>query len=200
MLAVFLDQETTGLDASKHSVIEVAFKIVNLTEDRRLADYQRVIQLPVLEWEKRDLASISVNGFTWDRIREGTSIDQVRKEVIELLNLHQIQRGKAVIICQNPAFDRAFFSQIVDVYTQEKHQWPYHWLDLASMFWTKQMHLFQEKKESIPICMNLSKDEIAKYYHLPSEIRPHRAMNGVEHLMLCYEAVVGKTSTISMES
>lgn len=191
MLAIFLDQETTGLDASKHVVIEIAFKILNLTTNQLLAEYQRIIQQPIQEWEKKDPASISINGFTWEEVQKGIPLDRVRNEVIELFQLHQIQRGKAVIICQNPAFDRAFFSQIVDIYTHEKYQWPYHWLDLASMFWTQQIRLYQEMKKPIPLYMNLSKDEIAKYYHLPAEIRPHRAMNGVEHLILCYEAVIG---------
>jgi oligoribonuclease len=36
-----------------------------------------------------------------------------------------------------------------------------------------------------------SKDKIAIAHSLPREQQPHRAMNGVKHLMLCYCAVVG---------
>jgi len=60
MLAVFLDQETTGLDASKHSVIEVAFKIVNLTEDRRLADYHWILRCYNLNLSLRILDRICI--------------------------------------------------------------------------------------------------------------------------------------------
>ena len=37
----------------------------------------------------------------------------------------------------------------------------------------------------------LSKDKIAGAFALASEEKPHRARNGVNHLLLCYEAVVG---------
>ncbi len=38
--------------------------------------------------------------------------------------------------------------------------------------------------------MNLSKDQIAEYFGISAEEKPHRAMNGVEHLIKCYRAVV----------
>jgi oligoribonuclease len=79
----------------------------------------------------------------------------------------------------------------VDVYTQEKLNWPYHWLDLASMYWVA---FFQKKVslgEPIPQKMSLSKNDIASQYQLPVEDLPHKALNGVNHLLLCYQAVLG---------
>lgn len=186
MLAIFLDQETMGLDATKHGLIEVAFKVVDLTSGEDIAEYQSVIRQPKSVWERRDPVSVEINGFSWDEIQQGREIVDVTREIIDLFNRISIERGKAVFICQNPAFDRAFFAQLVDVYTHEELRWPYHWLDLASMFWVLQMR----NDEVVPRTMNLSKDEIAKHYNLPSEERPHRAMNGVNHLILCYDAVV----------
>jgi DNA polymerase-3 subunit epsilon/oligoribonuclease len=104
---------------------------------------------------------------------------------------NKVKRGDAVFICQNPSFDRAFFAQLVDPDTQEKSLWPYHWLDLASMFWAKAIHCKQQSDGMWPWETGLSKDKIATAFFLPSEERPHRAMNGVDHLILCYKAVVG---------
>jgi DNA polymerase-3 subunit epsilon/oligoribonuclease len=46
-------------------------------------------------------------------------------------------------------------------------------------------------KSPFPWETGFSKDLIAQQYKLPHEANPHRAMNGVEHLFLCYQAVVG---------
>lgn len=99
-------------------------------------------------------------------------------------------RGSAVFICQNPAFDRGFFNLLVDVYVQELLNWPYHWLDLASMFWA---NIFVKARNSgipLPDKISLSKNDIAKYYDLPPEENPHKAMRGVDHLILCYRKVL----------
>jgi len=198
MLAVFLDQETTGLDPAKHAVIEVAFKIVNLATCVQITEFQSVIKVSFSDWEKRDPDSIEINKFCWDEIQSGNDPDQVGREIIKIFNDAGIERGRAIFICQNPAFDRPFFAQLVDIYTHEKHYWPYHWLDLASMYWMLRMRECQQREEEIPFSMNLSKDEIAKYYHLPPEQKPHRAMNGVDHLILCFEAVIGSTENFAM--
>jgi len=36
----------------------------------------------------------------------------------------------------------------------------------------------------------LAKDKIANAYSLPPEDKPHRAKQGVEHLVQCYQAVM----------
>jgi DNA polymerase-3 subunit epsilon/oligoribonuclease len=36
-----------------------------------------------------------------------------------------------------------------------------------------------------------SKDQIAKSLNLPPEEKPHKAINGVNHLILCYKHLVG---------
>ncbi len=78
-------------------------------------------------------------------------------------------------------FDRAFFIQLVHVELQRAMHWPYHWLDLASMYFALYPDI---KKEA-----DLSKNQIAKALNLPVEREPHRAMNGVNHLMECFGAL-----------
>ena len=138
-------------------------------------------------WERSDPKSLSVNGFTWETLSEGKAENEVREEIIALFNKHTLRRKIAAFICQNPSFDRVFFSQIISPERQDKMGWPYHWLDLASMFWSLAI---KEKKE-YPWDLGLSKDAIAKSLSLPGEEKPHRAINGVNHLLLCYEKLVG---------
>lgn len=191
MLAIFLDIETTGLDAKKHAAIDIGMKIIDMTTGEVKGSYQSVVKQPPEVWERKDPVSVTVNGYTWEMVSKGKDPEKVGKEIIALLTKLGVARGKAVFICQNPAFDRGFFTQLIDVYTQEKLNWPYHWLDFASMYWALLSR--QTAKDGVPFPeqLNLSKNEIAKAHGLPPEVDPHRAINGVDHLILCYKTIVG---------
>ena len=190
MLGIFLDSETNGLNAMKHRIIEIAFKIIDVRTGELKDQFQSHISASFEEWEKSDPACLQVNGFTWPEVSQAASPKSVGESIIKLFNKHDIKRGEAVFICQNPSFDRIFFSQLIDVDTQEKLLWPYHWLDLASMYWAKAIHKTQLGEGKYPWETGCSKDKIATALSLPKEEKPHRAMNGVNHLLLCYEAVV----------
>lgn len=194
MRAIFLDIETTGLDPRQHHAIDIAFKIVDFNQKQTLITYQSVIQQDMSAWDKRDLASIEVNGYSFEEIINGKSREQIAHEIIRIFSHFQIARGNAFFLCQNPSFDRGFFTQIIDVYTQEKLNWPYHWLDLASMFWATVVQKSFKGLTSLPETLSLSKNDIAKVYQLPPEENPHRAIKGVEHLIQCYEAVLNEKS------
>lgn len=191
MQAIFLDIETTGLDCTRHSPIDVALQVVDMTTRQRKASYQSLIKQPQRAWDLADPTSLLINGYTFDQISNGKEPSIAGKEVIDLFTSLGVERGKSVFICQNPAFDRGFFMQLVDVYTQEKLHWPYHWLDFASMYWSLLFKQTMHLNTKFPEQLNLSKNEIAKVYNLPEETTPHRAMQGVEHLMACYQAVFG---------
>lgn len=191
MQAIFLDIETTGLDPNKHRAIDVGLKVVDISSGVMRGDYQSVIRVSPEMWARRDPVSMEINGFSWELVNSGKEPAQVAQEIIEFLTRMQIVRGKAVFICQNPGFDRAFFAQLVDVYTQERLLWPYHWLDMASMYWALLVQRNQRNGTPFPETINLSKNEIAREHRLPAEQQPHRSMNGVNHLILCYESVLG---------
>ena len=191
MLGVFLDTETNGLNAFKHRVLEIAFKIVDMKTGELKEAYSAVIQQPETVWQNSDPASLKVNGFTHEKLQQGKKADIVAAEITNILQRNQIKRGSAVFICQNPSFDRIFFSQLVDPDIQESLQWPYHWLDLASMYWAESVRKGKENPKSFPWVTGVSKDRIAAVYHLPAEQQPHQAMNGVEQLLLCYDKVIG---------
>jgi oligoribonuclease len=191
MRAIFLDIETTGLDPKKHHILDIAFKFIDISSGEIQAVWESIVKQPPEVWAMRDLNSIKINGFTWEKVMQGKEISEVSKEILSLLSKFQIERGNTVFICQNPSFDRSFFSQLIDVYTQEKLNWPYHWLDFASMYWTVLFQKCQIQGSPFPQQLNLSKNEIAKTFHLEPESIPHRAMKGVEHLIQCYEALLG---------
>lgn len=191
MQAIFLDTETTGLDPFSHRLLEIAFKIIDISTGKETLTYQSIVKQPFEIWEQRDPLSVEVNGFTWDKVQRGKEEALIRDEIIQIFTEFKITRRKAFYICQNPSFDRNFFTQLIDIYTQEQHQWPYHWLDFASMYWALQVKYHQNTNTPFPQEMNLSKNAIAQAYQLPIEASPHSALNGVNHLLLCYRTVVG---------
>lgn len=191
MLAIFLDIETTGLDSVRHRPIDLALKVLDMTTGEIRGKYQSLIIPLLMDWVNRDPMSMEINGYTWEEVSQGKNMAQVKEEILQLFQKVGIIRGKSVFICQNPAFDRGFFSQIIDVYTQEKLNWPYHWLDFASMYWAKLAQKSIQEHQNFPETLNLSKNEIARIHGLSTEVSPHKAMNGVDHLILCYKTVIG---------
>lgn len=186
MLGIFLDTETSGLNPLRHAVLQVAYKILNIETGQCLHAYEATLHHPKEVWDRSNPESLKVTGFTWDQNCKGEDPHLVAEKIIADFSQFNIGRKNAVFICQNPSFDRAFFSQLIDPDLQESLGWPYHWLDLASMFWALNI-----QKGNAPWETGVSKDRIASFYRLPPENKPHRAMNGVEHLLQCYEAVVG---------
>ncbi len=187
MLGIFLDSETNGLNVRKHRIIELAYKIIDVETGEVIDTFNTPLFIPFEEWKKSDPLSLEVNGFSWHDLKDGMEPQKVVEQVKLSFKRCGIERGKAVFICQNPSFDRAFFLQLIDTDVQEQLNWPYHWLDLASMYWGK---CVQEGKV-FPWDTGVSKNKIAEALGLPTEVEPHKAMNGVDHLILCYEAVVG---------
>ena len=191
MLGIFLDTETNGLNAFRHRPVEIAFKIIDVRTGELKESYEAVIFLSEEEWKQSDPASLHVNGFTYDKVMKGKKGGVVATEITILFQKNKIQRGSAVFICQNPSFDRIFFSHLIDSDIQEDLKWPYYWLDLASMYWAESLRHGKKDSAQLPWITGFSKDRIASVYHLPNEQNPHRAMNGVNHLIQCYEKVVG---------
>ena len=191
MLGIFLDTETNGLNPQIHKIIEIAYKIVDLSTGSLQEEFHSIVAQPIEVFEKSDPNSLKINGFSWNEICAGKESRVIAQTIIDSFIKWEIRRKKAVFICQNPSVDRIFFSQLIDADTQEQLLWPYHWLDLASMYWAMTMQIAKQNLGPLPWETGFSKDLIANHYKLAPEAMPHRAMNGVSHLLLCYQAVVG---------
>ncbi len=186
MIGIFLDIESNGLNVMKHRALEIALKFISLDSKSELDAYSSIVCQPPTIWKKSDPRSLEVNGFTFDMLKEGKEESLVGDEIINLFKKHHIDRTNAVYICQNPSFDRSFFAQLVDPEIQESNLWPYHWLDLASMFWALRLKEYKAKKSPPPWEIGISKNKIAAHFNLKEEAHPHKAMQGVEHLIECY--------------
>lgn len=185
MLLIFLDTETTGLNPEIHRAIEIAYKVVDHQTNEVIVSYQSIITQSREVWASADSSSLAINGFTFEELLQGKSEKTVASDIMSDFNRSQLAHKGGVFICQNPSFDRIFFNKLISPDLQNNSHWPYHWLDLASMYWAF-AHLINQK---ITEEKELSKNNIALKFNLPEENLPHRAMNGVEHLMKCYQAL-----------
>lgn len=189
--AIVLDSETTGLDSTMHRVVEIAFRVLKLSDGSFLCSFSSVIKLSEKDWKMAQPKALEVNGFTWERVcGEGRSLEEISRAIIALFKQHNIHKGNSFFLCQNPSFDRPFFSQIIPVEEQSKHSLPYHWLDLASMEvalrFTADVKDHRDHK-----VVSLSKDSIGSRYQIEAEKMPHRAMNGVDHVIEIYKKMIG---------
>jgi DNA polymerase-3 subunit epsilon/oligoribonuclease len=191
VLGIFLDTEANGLNPKKHKIIEIAYQLIDLFSGELKDSFHSTVSMSSEDWEKSDPESLQVNGFKWEEIERGQNASEVGRQIQASFAKNKIKRGEAVFICQNPSFDRVYFSQLVDPDLQEKLLWPYHWLDLASMYWSEAMKKGALGTGKYPWQTGFSKDKIARAYQLAAEEQPHRAMNGVKHLLLCYQTIVG---------
>lgn len=188
MYLIFLDTETTGLNPEKHRLLEIAFKVVDARTAKGILSYETIIAQPMEVWAEADPASLKVNGFSFEQALQGKSEKVAASEISSDLN-HLFKNGRGgVFVCQNPSFDRAFFNQLINPDIQVHYRWPYHWLDLASMYWATR--LLDDRSAALAMDeKDLSKNRIAEHYGIQTEKVPHRAMNGVDHLIACYNAL-----------
>ena len=187
MIGIFFDCETTGLNPKNHRILDLAFRLIDLESGEEIASFASIVYQDDEVWEKSNPESLAINGFTREIAVQGRREKDIAADIIKIFEKHEISRENAVFICQNPSFDRVYFSQLISPDLQEEKKWPYHWLDLASMHWGRAI----ATNTALPWATGISKDQIAAAYGLPPESSPHRAQGGVDHLLLCYEAVVG---------
>lgn len=190
MLLIFLDTETSGLNPDKHRLLELAFRIYDTTSNHFILSYVTYFSQEPHVWALADPQSLKINGLTYEKLLSGKSEKIVSTEIISEFNKLKLPEKTGIFICQNPSFDRVFFNQLISVEIQSHFHWPYHWLDLASMYLTYRVlngHSLKQMKEE-----DLSKDKIAEFFSLPKEKTPHGAMNGVNHLIACYESIFGR--------
>lgn len=198
MKAVFIDIETTGLDFDVHVILDIGVVIVDLNDYSQVQAYTSCIRCDTHDWLLADKKALEVNGFTegnhWQLAKDDWVVSQ---EIEDFLVKNEIIKGKAFFICQNSSFDRPFFRQLMSQERVEELNLPYHWLDLASMYWIKFYGSFWPIPSANCIIpeyeyeISLSKDSIAKHFGIPPEEKPHRALNGVMHLIKCYKAISG---------
>ena len=192
MKGIFLDIETNGLYPDNNSPLEICVSIYDLHGMLCIAEYSSLINCSERQFIlASDPKALAINGITLDEVVNAKMHNEVCGDLVELFLTHEIDKRNAAFICQNPSFDRIFFNQIMPIEIQEELELPYHWLDLASMYFARSINVEKPVNgHNLPHLIRLSKDAIANYLGIPPEKKPHRATNGVHHLIECYRALM----------
>jgi len=188
MYLIFVDTETSGLDPKIHNVLEIAMIIYNLTTKSVVDEYQRIVRINRMQFRRAQEGALKCNGFTFQELQDkGVYIGVVQEEVEAWFIKNGINRWNSKFIAQNCSFDRAFFFELIDEERQRDMKLPYHWLDFPSMNFALTL---RDEENIDPMKIPFSKDHIAQVNNIPPEDKPHRAMNGVKHLLLLYQNIV----------
>lgn len=192
MKGIFIDIETNGLDSYNNVPLEICVSIYELHNMVCITEYQSMLFCSERTWiMDSDPKALLINGITFEEVKDAKTYNEVCEDLTEIFLSHEIDKTNSVFICQNPSFDRGFFNHIMPVDIQQELELPYHWLDLASMYWARTIDVNKPVNgHNLPGLVRLSKDAIASYLGIPFEIKPHRATNGVHHLIECYQALM----------
>jgi DNA polymerase-3 subunit epsilon len=162
-----IDLETTGLDPTKHEIIEVGMIIINQPELEIIETYEAKVK--PLHIETASTEALKLNGYTTQEWEGALNIEDVLREIAD--------RTAGCIICNhNVSFDWSF---LVAGFTNNhiNHSFDYHMYDIASMIWLKLSHTDLPK---------LNLNTTAKYLGIEPEPAQHRALNGA---MVAYKVL-----------
>jgi len=166
-----IDVETSGLDPKKYSILSIG--AIDFDQPER-APFYRECQI----WEGASVSkeALAVNGFT-----EAECTDPSRGLFEDTIRAfwHWIEQSNEVTIAgQNTSFDRDFINnsfQRVGIH----FQFAFRTLDLHTVAYIHHLEhgipVPQKNKHSA-----LSLDAILKYVGMPTEPRPHLAINGAK--------------------
>jgi len=165
---IIIDVETTGIEEDKHSLLSIG-AVDFLKPERRFYKECRMFEgAHVME------EALEVNGFTDESIKDTSKISD--KELVEKF-LEWAQESKSIMLAgHNPMFDFGFIKKTALRYHLNEI-FPHRTLDLHTVCFTQMMVLGIEPPMAEGKSL-LNSDSIFKYCGLPSEPKPHIAING----------------------
>ncbi len=168
---IVVDIEATGVEANKHSIVSIG--AVDFSDPKRQF-YEECRIFPGAHVMDEALA---VNGFSLEAINDPKKPSD--REVVEHFLKWALDSAEHTIAGQNPAFDRDFIKATAERYHLD---WPlaHRTIDLHSV-----CYLHQIKRGIVPPVenkrSNLNSDAIMAYVGLPTEPKPHKAINGARY-------------------
>lgn len=155
---MFVDVETTGLDPTKHEIIEVSARRTSPDGETILGEYTAKIRptnLAVAEPK-----ALQINGYT----EEGWAPEKCVDQPTVVTQLHRLAQN-CVLVGHNVSFDEGFLRALF-AKSGLQPPWGYHKVDTVALAWP----LYVTK----PDLEGVSLAKLAKYLELPMQ-PTHRA-------------------------
>ena len=124
---LFVDTETTGLDASKHELLEVA--AIRTTPDAKTIISTFEAKLKPLHLETAEPKALQINGYVPEQWTD--DLCMAPELVADAL---QKMAGDSVLVGQNVSFDEGFLSPLFTRLGM-RPPWGYHKVDTVSLAW-----------------------------------------------------------------
>lgn len=157
------DVETTGLDAQVHEIVEIGLLLVD-QETLSIVDGLGQKVKPI-HLETADPHALNINGY---KKEDWTNALELR----QAMEIYSLKTKNAIFFAHNVAFDWSFISEAFKC-TGVTNQMDYHRIDLFTLAWNNASRL--------PGLIKFNLNELCKYFGIPEEPLPHRAINGVRN-------------------
>lgn len=154
------DLETTGLDPSRHEIIEIGLVVVR-QRDFKIIDRLSVKVKP-RHIETAIKEALGINGYTREGWRNAISLTRAMEQ-------YSRKTRNAIFVAHNVTFDWSFIGEAFKK-TRTRNLMDYHRIDLFSVAWAKLERLKKLKK--------FRGSELCKFLGIPEEPEPHSAING----------------------
>lgn len=127
----WVDLEMSGLDEKTHKILEVAVIITDL-DFKELETYHQIVYQPKEVLDAMDdwcTKTHKKSGLT-DAVATGKPLDQVEKELIELVDRHYKDPKERIVLCGNSVGnDKRFIDEYMKAFATRLH---YRILDVSS--------------------------------------------------------------------
>jgi DNA polymerase-3 subunit epsilon len=154
-----IDLETTGLDPTKHEIVEVGMLIISQPNLEIIETYEAKVK--PLHIETATDEALKINSYNEKEWKTALDIEDVLREIAN--------KTEGCIICNhNVSFDWSFL-QTGFIKYNIKHSFDYHMYDIASMIWLK-----LSDSELTKLNLNIT----AEFLGIEPEPSQHRALNG----------------------
>lgn len=198
---IFIDTETTGLDASKHGIYQLSGLVVydNIIKEK----FNIHLQPQSLEPDRVDQKALDVNNLTIDDLKKFQSMEDGFAEFGEVLTKHIVfsdNEDKAFFVAYNSNFDnqfvRSLFTNNGKQYNFNKFFWSNH-IDVMTLSGFFLMSI-REKMVNFKLTtvFNTLRQLGLVKYDLDKLGKAHDAMIDVIATKLIYDAVTNKENLI----
>lgn len=158
---IFIDLEMSGLDPTKHEILEVGALVINPKTFEIDKEYE--VRVKPEHIETADKKALEINGYKTADWQEAKPLKQV------LLELNELAPG-GIIVGWNISFDRTFL-EVAWRQNEIQPSFDYHTLDVQTLAWAK---FLPEKKPQ-----ELKLSEACQYLGIERKDR-HRAMADIK--------------------